>query len=72
MSRDDLLDANAKIMTSVCENIKKAPNALVIVVSNPLDIHIATWPFRSPDSRTARCLGWQACWIPPSSACLHC
>lgn len=44
MSRDDLLDANAKIMTQVCENIKReAPGATVIVVSNPLDAmcHVA-------------------------------
>ncbi len=38
MSRDDLLSTNAKIMTSVCEQIKESsPNAIVIVVSNPLD-----------------------------------
>lgn len=38
MSRDDLLSTNAKIMRAVCENIKKtSPNAVVIVVSNPLD-----------------------------------
>ncbi len=38
MSRDDLLTINAKIMTSVAENVKKyAPNAFVIVISNPLD-----------------------------------
>ena len=38
MSRDDLLSTNAKIMASVCEEIKKSsPNAVVIVVSNPLD-----------------------------------
>jgi len=38
MSRDDLLATNAKIMTSVCEAIKKtSENAVVIVVSNPLD-----------------------------------
>jgi len=38
MSRDDLLGTNAKIMTSVCNEIKKtSPNAVVIVVSNPLD-----------------------------------
>jgi malate dehydrogenase len=38
MSRDDLLGTNAKIMTSVCEQIKKSsPDAVVIVVSNPLD-----------------------------------
>jgi malate dehydrogenase len=38
MSRDDLLGTNAKIMKSVCLEIKKtSPNAVVIVVSNPLD-----------------------------------
>ncbi len=38
MSRDDLLSTNAKIVSSVAEQIKKfSPNAIVIVVSNPLD-----------------------------------
>ena len=38
MSRDDLISVNSKIMTSVAEGIKKyAPNAFVIVISNPLD-----------------------------------
>jgi malate dehydrogenase len=38
MSRDDLIEVNSKIMTSVSEGIKKfAPNAFVIVISNPLD-----------------------------------
>jgi malate dehydrogenase len=38
MSRDDLLATNAKIVTSVGEQIKAtSPNAIVIVVSNPLD-----------------------------------
>jgi len=38
MSRDDLLATNAKIMTAVSEQIKEtSPNAVVIVVSNPLD-----------------------------------
>jgi malate dehydrogenase len=38
MSRDDLLGTNAKIMTAVCQEVKKSsPNAVVIVVSNPLD-----------------------------------
>lgn len=38
MSRDDLLNTNAKIMTDVANNIKKyAPGAFVIVISNPLD-----------------------------------
>jgi malate dehydrogenase len=38
MSRDDLLATNAKIVTSVAEQIKAtSPDAIVIVVSNPLD-----------------------------------
>jgi len=38
MSRDDLLSTNAKIVTSVAENIRQtSPEAVVIVVSNPLD-----------------------------------
>ena len=38
MSRDDLLGINAKIVGTVAEQIKKhAPQAFIIVVSNPLD-----------------------------------
>jgi malate dehydrogenase len=38
MSRDDLLKTNADIMSSVATEIKKnAPDAIVVVVSNPLD-----------------------------------
>lgn len=38
MSRDDLLVTNAKIMKSVAEGVGEfAPNAIVIVISNPLD-----------------------------------
>jgi len=38
MSRDDLLATNAKIVTSVTEQIKQtSPNSTIIVVSNPLD-----------------------------------
>ncbi|MCF7808671.1 MAG: malate dehydrogenase [Candidatus Marinimicrobia bacterium] len=38
MSRDDLLEINLKIIGDVAENVKKyAPDAFVIVVSNPLD-----------------------------------
>ena len=38
MNREDLLSINIKIISDVAENIKKyAPNAFVIVVSNPLD-----------------------------------
>ena len=38
MSRDDLLSTNAKIVTAVTEQIiKTSPQAILIVVSNPLD-----------------------------------
>ncbi|MDZ4758225.1 MAG: malate dehydrogenase [Bacteroidota bacterium] len=39
MSRDDLIQTNAGIVKSVTENIiKYSPNAIIIVVSNPLDV----------------------------------
>jgi len=39
MSRDDLLNTNFKIVSSVAENIARySPNAVIIVVSNPLDV----------------------------------
>jgi malate dehydrogenase len=39
MSRDDLLNTNAGIVKSVAENIKQtSPKAIIIVVSNPLDV----------------------------------
>ncbi|MBX3020592.1 MAG: malate dehydrogenase [Bdellovibrionales bacterium] len=38
MSRDDLLATNAKIMKEVCKGIRQySPNAVAIIVSNPLD-----------------------------------
>src|SRR5882724_9911206 len=38
MSRDDLLGINSKVITDVGNNLKKhAPNAFVIVITNPLD-----------------------------------
>jgi malate dehydrogenase len=39
MSRDDLLNTNAGIVKQVAEHVKNSsPNAIVIVVSNPLDV----------------------------------
>lgn len=39
MSRDDLIQTNAGIVKSVTENVLKySPNAIIIVVSNPLDV----------------------------------
>lgn len=38
MSRDDLVNTNASIVRSVCENVKThCPDAYVIVLSNPVD-----------------------------------
>ena len=38
MNREDLLEINLKIITDVAKNIKQyAPNAFVIMISNPLD-----------------------------------
>lgn len=43
MSRDDLLLTNAKIMSSVIDDIKTySPNSIIIVVSNPLDAMVYT------------------------------
>jgi malate dehydrogenase len=42
MSRDDLLNTNAKIVREVSENIARvAPDSIIIMVSNPLDV--MTW-----------------------------
>ncbi|HEX8429914.1 MAG TPA: malate dehydrogenase [Longimicrobium sp.] len=44
MSRDDLLTTNAGIVRQVCENIARvSPEAIIIMVSNPLDVmcHVA-------------------------------
>lgn len=39
MSRDDLIATNAGIVKSVTESIVKySPNAIIIIVSNPLDV----------------------------------
>lgn len=39
MSRDDLISTNASIVKSVTENvIKHSPNAIIVIVSNPLDV----------------------------------
>jgi malate dehydrogenase len=41
MSRDDLIEINTKVITSVGENIKQyCPQAFVIVITNPLDVMV--------------------------------
>lgn len=39
MSRDDLLHANAEVITSVTEGtVRYSPNSIIIVVTNPMDV----------------------------------
>ncbi len=41
MTRLDLLEKNGRIVSGICENIKKyAPDATVIIVTNPLDVMV--------------------------------
>lgn len=41
MSRDDLIDTNAKIMQSIIpEIVKNSPEGILIIVSNPLDVMV--------------------------------
>lgn len=41
MSRDDLIEINTKVISSVAEGIKlNAPDAFVIVITNPLDVMV--------------------------------
>lgn len=54
MTREDLLGLNAKIIGEVCGNIKRfAPDAKVIIVTNPLDImtHLAQTLLGFPKNR---------------------
>ncbi|MDG1286077.1 MAG: malate dehydrogenase [Rickettsiales bacterium] len=45
MSRDDLIDINTSIIKTVAENVAKyAPDAFVIVITNPLDAMV--WVFK--------------------------
>lgn len=56
MSRDDLLNTNARIVTAVGTEIKKcAPDAIVIVVSNPLDAMVQQM--------------WKVTGFPPERVC---
>lgn len=54
MSRDDLLEINAKVMKTVGEGIKQyCPNAFIICVTNPLDVMVRVLQNHSktPDNR---------------------
>jgi malate dehydrogenase len=54
MSRDDLLATNKKIVGDVCENLMKhSPDAILVVVSNPLDAmcHVVKHVTKAPRER---------------------
>ena len=54
MSRDDLLQINTKIVKSVTEQVAKySPNAVLIIVSNPLDamVYVASEASKFPKER---------------------
>ena len=51
MSRDDLLETNAKIIRQVGEGIRRhCPHAFVIVITNPLDVMV--WVMRATFTRS--------------------
>lgn len=57
MSRDDLIATNVKIVKSVAENVAKhSPNAIMIIVSNPLDAMVYT-AWKASKFPTNRILG---------------
>ena len=61
MSRDDLIATNVKIVKSVSEQIKRvAPDAVLIVVSNPLDAMVYT-AWKTTGFPTNRVVGQAGC-----------
>jgi len=61
MSRDDLIQTNVKIVNSVSEQIKQhAPDAVVILVSNPLDAMVYT-AWKATGFPTNRIVGQAGC-----------
>ncbi len=61
MSRDDLVQTNVKIVGSVSEQIAKvSPNAILIVVSNPLDAMVYT-AWKKSGFLTNRVVGQAGC-----------
>ncbi len=61
MSRDDLVNTNVKIVKSVTrEVVRHSPNAVLIVVSNPLDAMVyTTW--KTSDFPTSHVVGQAGC-----------
>jgi len=61
MSRDDLIQTNVKIVRSVAEQVAQhSPNAVMIVVSNPLDAMVYT-AWKASGFPTHRILGQAGC-----------
>ena len=61
MSRDDLIATNVKIVREVCEQVAQhAPEAVVIVVSNPLDAMVYT-AWKATGFPTNRIVGQAGC-----------
>ena len=61
MSRDDLIETNVKIVRNVSENVAKhSPNAVVIVVANPLDAMVYT-AWKTTGFPTQRIVGQAGC-----------
>ncbi len=61
MSRDDLIQTNVKIVKSVAEQVARhSPEAVMIVVSNPLDAMVYT-AWKSSGFPTSRIVGQAGC-----------
>src|SRR5262245_37028979 len=61
MSRDDLIQTNVKIVKSVAEQAaKRSPQAVMIVVSNPLDAMVYT-AWKASKFPTSRIIGQSGC-----------
>jgi malate dehydrogenase len=61
MSRDDLVNTNVKIVRSVTEQVAKhSPNAVLVVVSNPLDAMVYT-AWKTSGFPTERVVGQAGC-----------
>ncbi|MBL9118576.1 MAG: malate dehydrogenase [Phycisphaerae bacterium] len=61
MSRDDLIQTNVKIVREVAENVAKhSPNAVMIIVSNPLDAMVYT-AWKASGFPTNKILGQAGC-----------
>jgi len=58
MSRDDLIETNANIIKEATENvIKYSPNAIIVVVSNPLDVMTYAAFLAAKDINSSRIFG---------------